>query len=389
MGFGSVVATFFTCILFNMILPSGDIGSDVYLMFNTLTFNLGSGLKLIGCKLCYFKTHNDVYYDEEKFIGKKCHWCVTEKDFVCGIYPYVMERILSFENTDLCEANKTMRHINSWEYTETGECDSRKDKCCLSTFNRHRNTNAIQSLDAKKLFRCFTYHEKKMDYCYVTGSTSFRICMSLKKTTKNFDGLFNKILNQIAASRIKRPLYLFDFIFDNYTVAMKEVDSIENIQKCGFVISPSSRIHQTWNSEYCNEDSCLTHLKSLHASSSVINDLTDWKTNDDHVFGISVGGASCKMLRIYGFSMLFPILLNFFFNISVFKEELKNKKANWFELIPVMMFIYPQFKTLKFLIRYAFIHRDEIQLDYDKEQTERRISYLEPFLESCLQVSQI
>ena len=41
MGVGSVITTFIMCILFNIILPTGDVWSDLNLMYLTLTFNLG------------------------------------------------------------------------------------------------------------------------------------------------------------------------------------------------------------------------------------------------------------------------------------------------------------------------------------------------------------
>lgn len=60
MGVGSVIATFVMCILFNIILPTGDVGSDIYLMYQTLTFDLGESVEITGCKSCYHKSEKDV-----------------------------------------------------------------------------------------------------------------------------------------------------------------------------------------------------------------------------------------------------------------------------------------------------------------------------------------
>ena len=62
MGVKSVIATFSLCILFNVILPSGDQGSDMYLLYNVLTFQLGVSLELSGCRSCYTKTESEIYY---------------------------------------------------------------------------------------------------------------------------------------------------------------------------------------------------------------------------------------------------------------------------------------------------------------------------------------
>ena len=62
MGVGPVIATFVMCFLFNIILPTGDVGSDLNLMYLALTFDLGDSLELEGCKSCYYKTENEVYH---------------------------------------------------------------------------------------------------------------------------------------------------------------------------------------------------------------------------------------------------------------------------------------------------------------------------------------
>ena len=388
MALGSVVTTFFICIIFNMLLPSGDVGSDVYLMYTTLTFNLGIGLKLLGCKLCYFKTEDDIYYNTRKFEHKNCNWCIKEKDSVCGLYPKIMEKIISYESMDLCTPNQTIRRTINSAY-EKGNCNINNDDCCLSTVQEKYNRIDIQNLDPKKLFRCFS--KKPLEYCYVVGNTSFRNCMSLKEKAANFKKQRTQLFRSFLSSSTEKSLHFFDFVFDNNSVIIRKVDSLEYISDCGLLLQLSSKevLDGPKPMEYCNEDSCLSHIKSLHSRSTKITDLSGWRANNDYVFGISVGGATCKMLQIYGLAMLFPILLNLGFNMNVFTEDVKHKNANFIELIPVIMLMYPQYKTLKILLRYALFHRDENQLKYDKEEIERRISPLEPFLESCMQVSSI
>ena len=85
MGVGSVIATFVMCFLFNIILPTGDVGSDIKLMYSSLTFNLGESLQLEGCKSCYHKSEKEVYYPEEDFSDKECKTCLFNLDLSCGV----------------------------------------------------------------------------------------------------------------------------------------------------------------------------------------------------------------------------------------------------------------------------------------------------------------
>ena len=60
-----------------------------------------------------------------------------------------------------------------------------------------------------------------------------------------------------------------------------------------------------------------------------------------------------------------------------------------FEIIPLLLLFHPQYKTIKFLCQYLFIHHDENLLKEEKEENDRKVSSLEPFLESCLQVRKL
>ena len=53
MGLVSVALIFSISILFNVILPTGDVYSDVALMVNTITFNVASTLEISGCRVCH------------------------------------------------------------------------------------------------------------------------------------------------------------------------------------------------------------------------------------------------------------------------------------------------------------------------------------------------
>ena len=70
----------------------------------------------------------------------------------------------------------------------------------------------------------------------------------------------------------------------------------------------------------------------------------------------------------------------------MFSNDLREEKASNFEIIPVILLVYPQYKTIKFIVQYLFIHQNETQLNLDKTENDRTVAPLEPFLESSLQV---
>ena len=85
-------------------------------------------------------------------------------------------------------------------------------------------------------------------------------------------------------------------------------------------------------------------------------------------------------------SIFLPILLNLIFTIVLFVNDFTEKKANIFEIVPLIFLCYPQYKTIKFLAQYILVHRDENLLNEEKEENDRTVAPLEPYLESCLQV---
>ena len=61
MGLFTVVRIFTLTIFFNTILPTGDVYSDILLMFQTWTFQNTDSLEMIGCRSCFGKSEKDLY----------------------------------------------------------------------------------------------------------------------------------------------------------------------------------------------------------------------------------------------------------------------------------------------------------------------------------------
>ena len=89
MAVTAVIIIFIVSILGNVLLPSGDIYSDVNLTFKTLTFKLGESTLLQGCKICHDKTEDDVY----KVRNQSCQQCLYSVGYACGHYPQLLEKL--------------------------------------------------------------------------------------------------------------------------------------------------------------------------------------------------------------------------------------------------------------------------------------------------------
>ena len=110
MGVGSVIATFVMCILFNIILPTGDVGSDLNLMYLALTFDLGDSTVLEGCKSCYYKTENEVYHPKKNLNDNDCKTCLYNPVSRCGTYIPILKKVRELEDEKhSCLGNESFR----------------------------------------------------------------------------------------------------------------------------------------------------------------------------------------------------------------------------------------------------------------------------------------
>ena len=412
MGVQSVIATFVMCILFNLLLPTGDVGSDIKLMIKTLTFDLAHSLEMEGCKSCFHKSEKDVYYPEENLSGNECKTCVLNRKLYCAMFPIFLKKMREFSaEKEICFENETLR-LTSQHKLGFGECDYVNDVCCITKSQTIKIDNPIQKLDPKKVIYPCGEYTKELDYCLVLGSESATDCFVFKTTNRTVELLeldyqftSHSFTNQFYQQLLKRKInveafstnenilfYPFSLINQSWVIEEKNHSITDPEIKCGilFLKHYNNKLQQPYGpsyDHYCDEDSCLTHLKSLRTGTS-ISDLSEWKKRADNFHGRKVGGVICYVLQIYGWSILIPILLNLGFHIVLFSNDFHDKEANIFEIIPLMLLVYPQYKTIKFLCEYLFVHRNEEVLNYEKEKNNREVASLEPFLESCLQVGE-
>ena len=74
------------------------------------------------------------------------------------------------------------------------------------------------------------------------------------------------------------------------------------------------------------------------------------------------------------------------FHLLLYLEDVKSKKASKVEIIFVFCQFYPQWKTIRFLFDYLR-DRNEDKLNTAKDNFDKHVGSLEPFMESAIQVS--
>ena len=188
------------------------------------------------------------------------------------------------------------------------------------------------------------------------------------------------------ANKLNHSDFFFKFTrsLENKTVIKEGFDVNDN---CGFYVLSTHQNLARNNGESCGSDSCLIHFQYLKTSQNITN-LNDWKDKTFYVLGIKVGGKTCQNLWLYGISSLVPILLNLTFHLFVYLDDLKLEKSSMWEIVFVLIQFYPQWKTMKFLVKFIK-NRDESQLNEEMDDIELRIGSIEPFIESAFQVDLI
>ena len=288
MALMKIIRIFSFTILFNMILPSGDVYSDVVLMIQTWTFQNTESLELSGCRFCYGKEEHELLPSQ-----KDCRTCITRnKYFSCGRLVSSLNKLFDIESNEQCENKKWGVDIDNGSLVE-GKCDIYYHNCCFETNNNH--------------------------------------------------------------SKIKR--------------------------------NGKDKIYSDITGVGCGFDVCKIYLNSVIKWVDDIYDLESWKLTIDYDFyGVRVGGKNCRMLRIYSWLMAIPILINLLFCSVIFYLDLKSGVSTIYEVPFLILLFYPQWRTCKVLAKY-FFHKSDEELKVQLDKNEKEVSFIEPFCESGLQVS--
>ena len=283
--------------------------------------------------------------------------------------------------------------------------------CCFETKNKTSTTKSNEE-DKKKAFQLHPRFLVDCDDYYlkdVSNNRFYDACLLAGKTKGDYCSHYIVYKNDNNMKKIKKFLEenKTNFTKTNFTgtalkflllkkgwtpiKAIVPVD-IDNLNKderfqCGIFIKPKNvNILGDKKGVDCGMDSCKLHLDYLHENVFGIHDLQSWQTKIRYVNGrVKVGGRNCHLLRMYAWTMVVPMLINLLFSGVVFYDDLISGRSNKFELPFLLLFLYPQWRAFKILLRYLD-HKDEDDLVRSLNENEKEVSYIEPFCESGLQV---
>ena len=210
-----------------------------------------------------------------------------------------------------------------------------------------------------------------------TGTIALKSLLeSLFKT--NFTGMALKILlNNDSSSDIS-------------AIVPVDIDKLNKDEsfKCGVLLKPKNvNIIGDRKGVDCGMDTCKIHLDYLHYYVDGMNDLQSWQTKIGYRKGrIRVGGRNCHLLRVYAWTMAIPIMINLVFSGVIFYNDWKSGLSSKYEVPFLLLLLYPQWRTLKLLMKYLS-HKDEEKLVNQLDENDKEVSFIEPFCESALQVN--
>merc|ERR1711963_371373 len=138
-----LIRIFVFAIFFNMILPSGDVYSDILLMFRTWNFQNTDSLEMSGCRACFGKSEQDLIPNTDN-----CQNCITKNGFFdCGQYFTSMNKFIDIERESTCDEKKWGFHYQNFTLAE-GECD-RRHRCCFE--RKLKNLNVKNKIETKTI----------------------------------------------------------------------------------------------------------------------------------------------------------------------------------------------------------------------------------------------
>ena len=408
-----VIASFVMCIVFNVLLNSFDHYSDVTLAYESMNFDLGDSLLLSGCRVCHGKSDSDIYKVKET----RCQKCLLENyDFQCGNDINVLNRLNQSPNSGNCESADIVAKWNqsTRNYDLINDnCDSSRRKhilsCCVKEIDisnqngidlvKKNIANQLESLDKRILAHRRDIlskhrHDLKYDVYLLSAKSSLFHCQHIFLTYfKSYTNIFEydedlnvvEFLDRNIKNNIEENEWRFKFA-ESRKNKLEVEKGFTPEDECGFLVQKvQGKIIQNNAEQTCGLDPCLLHLQTLKYNLN-ISSLDQWKHNTFLIHGKKLGGETCYLLWDYGVANVVPTALNLIFHMFIFVEDLKSGTAKLFEIVFVILFFYPQWRTIRFLAEY-FFHKDETQLLEDKEKYSTTFGHVEPFLESAFQVS--
>lgn len=116
---------------------------------------------MAGCKSCYHKNENEVYYPQRVLSRHECKTCLyNTRYYECGKYPSFLEKMIEFESEKgTCFNNETFRVTRKRKFNEknekwelhrkidVGECDELNVECGIMKSQDMNKQNLIKTID--------------------------------------------------------------------------------------------------------------------------------------------------------------------------------------------------------------------------------------------------
>ena len=178
MAKGGIIATFVSTILFGIIAPTSDVSSDVKLLIDVVTFQVGHDWELTGCRSCYGLSTDEVYQPK---VGS-CHTCMSSPktlyfnpSFSCGENVDINEKFRKLKEDSTCKRR-------TWGFGHEDRCNT-GDLCCIHKTNRSRTSSQYTPFDVRRRpYFCQILQFTETNFCQMcnhAGMASSLYCEKL------------------------------------------------------------------------------------------------------------------------------------------------------------------------------------------------------------------
>ena len=307
----TLIRIFVLSILFNMMLPSSDVYSDVFLMYQTWRFQNTDSLEKAGCRACYGKDVKDLVVNKDG-----CEKHVTKNfAFTCGEKSSFLDLYSSLESATINKYENKYWGVNrSNGILHEGECGD-LDSCCFKTNRKDskgnkKNVNQTKTIQIHPdyLIDCTladfvdlsAVSNKFGKPCALVGNAHGISCAysmvypNIHKINdfmkKNEELLLHKNME-------KHGFKFLGANFSNDSFSDIELVQIDNLEKdktfeCGIFFKPKNvNIIGDMVGDDCGLDSCKLHLDYLHWWEwNGIHDLHSWSLKSGFHSYRKIGG---------------------------------------------------------------------------------------------------
>jgi hypothetical protein len=343
-----VILMFIVSMVFSVLFPTTDVGSDLYLAHQTINF-IGDNQVLLGCRTCFHKNEKDIFgkykngcrtclksvadfsvkydgvvssgADFDEFENNETRYRFSFVSSFCG--NPIIDKVLELQTESVqCNENFQTRHLfseveeNGKRWVKSKECDM-SDRCCIERVKDLKYAEYDKEIEWINCIR----NNRGCEMCLGTGQLTFKSCYYLQDIP---DPVYTKSL----------PIHKQPY---PWAVRDRECKSMENTtfyRINNLTINQGEVLHVNYEEGKClKDDQCCVKFRyadksdksgitqcyddicklSLYRASFILNktvDINNWITIDIHHQGLNLGGRLCSSLQTFGWSILIHVLFH-------------------------------------------------------------------------------